>query len=146
MSSVQCRFCCPEMSLLYSHQRIGLVVRWGHLKRLCPNVRRCKLLLLNYLQKFSRFPSAETKVQKNSQSWDLFRPPHLPQTHVGSRQIWSSQELEISQSKLPKSPETTKKLSTGRKVSRNCQKTVHKQKKLFKKIRLKVLKNCPRAR
>ena len=37
----------------------------GHLKRLCPNVRRYKLLILNYLLMFKRFPSAETKVQKN---------------------------------------------------------------------------------
>ena len=37
----------------------------GHLKLNCPNVRRYKNLLFNYLQKFSRFPSAETKVQKN---------------------------------------------------------------------------------
>ena len=57
----------------------------GHLKLNCPNVRRCNLLLFNYLKKFSWFPSAETNVQKNSQSWDLFRQPHLPQTHVGGR-------------------------------------------------------------
>ena len=54
----------------------------GHLKLNCPNVCRYKLLILNYLPMFKMFPSAETKVQKNSQSWDLFRPPHLPQTHV----------------------------------------------------------------
>ena len=39
----------------------------GHLKLCCPNVRRYKLLLVNYLQMFSWFPSAETKVQKNYQ-------------------------------------------------------------------------------
>ena len=35
----------------------------GNLKRYCPNVRRYKLLLFNYLPMFKRFPSAETKVQ-----------------------------------------------------------------------------------
>ena len=28
-----------------------------------------------------------------------FRQPHLPQTHVGGRQIWSSQELNLSKPK-----------------------------------------------
>jgi hypothetical protein len=35
----------------------------GDLKMVRPNVRRYKILMLSYLQKFNRFPSAETKVQ-----------------------------------------------------------------------------------
>jgi hypothetical protein len=37
----------------------------GDLKLVRPNVRRYKLLLFSYLQMCNRFPSAETKVQKN---------------------------------------------------------------------------------
>ena len=60
----------------------------GNLKLLCPNVRRCKLLIFNYLQMFSWFPSAETKRGRPCDTIKLLmfnnlRPPHLPQTHVG---------------------------------------------------------------
>ena len=57
----------------------------GHLKLLCPNVRRYKLLLFNYLQKFSWFPSAETKVQKDSQSSITYVRPtcHKPMLAAG---------------------------------------------------------------
>ena len=37
----------------------------GALKLVRPNVCRYKLLMFSYLQMFSRFPSAETNVQKN---------------------------------------------------------------------------------
>jgi len=39
----------------------------GNLKLVRPNVSLYKLLLFNYLQKYNKFPSAETKVQKNHQ-------------------------------------------------------------------------------
>ena len=57
----------------------------GNLKLLCPNVRRYKNLLLNYLQKFSMFPSAETKVQNNSKcSITYVRPTcHKPMLAAG---------------------------------------------------------------
>jgi hypothetical protein len=55
----------------------------GVLKLVCPNVRRYKLLMLSYLQKFKRFPSAETKVHKKSKCSITSVSPHLPQTHVG---------------------------------------------------------------
>ena len=60
----------------------------GHLKCLCPNVRRYKLLLLSYLPMFKRFPSAETKRGRPCGTikllmFNYLRPPHLPQTHVG---------------------------------------------------------------
>jgi hypothetical protein len=38
-------------------------VQVGDLKIVRPNVRRYKLLLFSYLQKFSRFPSAETDAK-----------------------------------------------------------------------------------
>ncbi len=55
----------PRKNLPPTSRACGQV---GNLKHLCPNVRRYKLLMFNYLQMFSRFPSAETKVQKNYQS------------------------------------------------------------------------------
>ena len=57
----------------------------GDLKLVCPNVRRYKLLMFNYLQKFNRFPSAETKVQKNYQSSITSVRPncHKPMLAVG---------------------------------------------------------------
>ena len=60
----------------------------GNLKLVRPNVCRYKLLVFNYLQKFSRFPSAETKVQKNYQCSITSVSPHLPQTHVGCCHIF----------------------------------------------------------
>ena len=57
----------------------------GDLKHFRPNVCRYKLLMFNYLQMFKRFPSAETKVQKNYQCSITSVSPHLPQTHVGGR-------------------------------------------------------------
>jgi hypothetical protein len=57
----------------YSLSIVGCFVKWhttnracgqvGGLKLICPNLCRYKLLMLSYLQMFSRFPSAETKVQ-----------------------------------------------------------------------------------
>ena len=72
---------CPEADPITANEQ-GL---WqvGDLKLVRPNVCRYKLLLFNYLQIFSRFPSAETKVQKNSKSSINHVSPRLPQTHVG---------------------------------------------------------------
>ncbi len=66
-----------------AHNEKGL---WqvGHLKHVRPNVRRYKLLLFNYLQKFSRFPSAETKVQKNFQCSITYVSPTCHKPMLGA--------------------------------------------------------------
>ena len=63
---------------------------------------------------FKKFPSDETNVQKNSQSWVLFRPPHLPQTHVDGS-VFLSDELSTGNNiAMSKVVQCRKKLSTGK--------------------------------
>ena len=67
----------------------------GALKLVCPNVCRYELLMLSYLQKFNRFPSAETKVQKNYPCSITSVSPHLPQYYVGGSYFLSSKYSSV---------------------------------------------------
>ena len=74
------------MNFRYGTQRKGLVVRWGtvhrcDLKLVRPNVRRYKLLMLNYLQMFGSFRQPTTKVQKK------FKVQLLPSAHTCHKQM-----------------------------------------------------------
>ena len=91
MSNENCRLNCRG-NIAINEKGLWQV---GHLKHCCPNVRRCKLMFLNYLPMFKRFPLAETKRgrpcgTKELLMFNYFRPPHLPQTHVGGSYIFYS--------------------------------------------------------
>ena len=106
----------------------------GHLKRLCPNVRRYKLLILNYLQMFKKVSVSRNKSTKGFPKFNNFRQPHLPQTHVDGS-VFLSDELSVGenvtilkvvpsrkktiyvqQNQILKVARCCKKLSTGNKI------------------------------
>ena len=89
-SCPKCTRTIPEKNLPPTKRACGQV---GKLKLLRLNDRRYKNLLFNYLQKFKRFPSAETKRGRPCGTikllmFNYFRPPQLPQTHVGGSRFF----------------------------------------------------------
>ena len=56
------------MSIFAVADNVKGLWKLGNLKPVRPNVRPIKLLIFNYLQMYNRFPSAQTKAQKNYKS------------------------------------------------------------------------------
>ena len=88
----------------------------GHLKRLCPNVRRYKLLILNYLQMFKKVSVSRNKSTKGFPKFNNFRQPHLPQTHVDGSVFCPMNCPWAKMLQFSKSSQVAKKLSTCNKT------------------------------
>ena len=81
----------------------------GHLKLICPNVRRYKLLILNYSSMFKSFPSAEIKLQINYQcSITSVSPLAINPCWVQADLEFPSTTFELTKFACKLSSETTK--------------------------------------